>query len=83
LPAASAVAGKLILIQGSASDNDTNTITVNVQGSDHILNHNTGSGTNGLITACTVTGLAEFVSSGSVWYLTRIVDNSGVGCDSK
>ena len=84
LPLASTTAGKLILIQGSATDTDANTITINVQGSDHILNHNSFSPAgNGQATSCTVTGLAEFVSSGSLWYLTRLVDNSGTGCDSK
>jgi hypothetical protein len=80
---ASTVAGKLILIQGSAAATDANTITITVQGSDHILNHNTLSTTSGQITSCLVTGAAEFVSTGSVWYLTRLVNNSGTGCDSK
>jgi hypothetical protein len=83
LPLAGTVAGKLILIQGSATATNTNTITVNVQGSDHIVNHNSFNTSQGQITSCAVTGSAEFVSSGSLWYLTRLVDNSGTGCDSK
>jgi hypothetical protein len=83
LPAAGATPGKLILIEGSSGDDDTNTITVKVQSGDHILNHYTLSGSAGQITSCTVTGVAEFVSSGSLWYLTRLVDNSGTGCDNQ
>jgi hypothetical protein len=83
LPHASTTAGKLILIQGSAAANDSNTITVTVQSGDHIVNHNSLNTSQGQITSCTVTDLAEFVSSGSLWYLTRLVDNSGTGCDSK
>jgi hypothetical protein len=83
LPLASSAAGKLILIQGSATDTNTNTITISVQGSDHIVNHNSFNTSQGQIASCTVTGMAEFVSSGSLWYLTRLVDNSGTGCDSK
>ncbi len=82
LPLASTVAGKLILIQGSATDTNTNTITINVQSGDHIVNHNSFNTSQGQITSCPVTGSAEFVSSGSLWYLTRLVDNSGTGCDS-
>ena len=83
LPVAATVAGKLILIEGSATDTNANEITINVQGSDHILNHNSGSLTAGQITSCAVTGAAEFVSNGSLWYLTRLVNNTGTLCDSK
>lgn len=83
LPHASSAAGKLILIQGSNAANNTNTITINVQSGDHILNHNSFSPSqNGQATTCTVTSSAEFVSSGSLWYLTRLVDNRG-SCDSQ
>jgi Collagen triple helix repeat (20 copies) len=82
LPHASTAAGKLILIQGAATATDTNTITINVQSGDHILNHNSFNTSGGQATSCTVTSSAEFVSSGSLWYLTRLVDNAG-SCDSK
>jgi hypothetical protein len=84
LPLASSAAGKLILIQGSAAATDSNTITINVQGSNHILNHNSFSqAQTGEATTCNVTSSAEFVSDGSsLWYLTRLVDNAG-SCDSQ
>lgn len=81
LPLASSAAGRLILIQGSSTATDSNTITIGVQGSDHILNHNSNNVT-GQATSCTVTSSAEFVSSGSLWYLTRLVDNKG-SCDNQ
>jgi hypothetical protein len=78
LPLANSAAGKLILFQGSSNYivANLNTITIRVQGSDHILNHNSYSPTmDGHATSCKVTSTAEFVSDGtSLWYLTRLVD---------
>ena len=87
LPHANSAAGKLILFQGSQNFTGTNKITINVQGTDHILNHNSFSPTmDGKATTCTVTSTAEFVSDGvSLWYLTRLIDHesSSTSCDQQ
>ena len=85
LPLASSGAGKLIHFQGSANFTGSNTITINRQGSDQIVNHNSVSFNSGLLTACTVQISAEFVSDGSsLWYLTHIVNHTGgTTCDSQ
>jgi flagellar basal body rod protein FlgG len=72
------------MIQGSSESTGSNAITITVQGSDHILNHNASSPTqNGQATSCTVTNAAEFVSDGtSLWYLTRLIDFAA-SCDSQ
>jgi hypothetical protein len=84
LPPATSGAGKLILVQGSSESTGSNAINITVQGSDHILNHNSSSPTqNGQATTCTVTNAAEFVSDGtSLWYLTRLIDFAA-SCDSQ
>lgn len=79
LPPANSGAGKLILIQAGTNFTNTNTITVQVQGSDHMLNHNSTNPT-GQITSCQV-GALELVSDGtSLWYITREVNSN---CDEK
>jgi len=87
LPHANSAAGKLILIQGAANYNtgSPNTVTINVQASDHILNHNSFSTAAGQATTCTVITTAEFVSDGvSLWYLTQLDQNgSPSACDSQ
>ena len=87
LPLANTAAGKLILFQGASNYTGTNPITIQVQGSDHILNHNSFSPSqDGRATTCTVTSTAEFVSDGtSLWYLTRLVDitSNASSCDSQ
>ena len=85
LPLANSGAGKLIHFQGSAGFTGSNTITINRQGTDQIVNHDSVSANSGLVTACTVQISAEFVSDGSSrWYLTQIVNHTGgTSCDSQ
>jgi hypothetical protein len=87
LPHANSAAGKRILIEGTAQINasQTNTITINVQGSDRILNHDSFSTNAGQATSCQVLNTAEFVSNGSsLWYLTQLITSgSATSCDNQ
>jgi collagen triple helix repeat protein len=86
LPLANSASGKQILIQAAVNYNGSNTITINVQGGDHILNHNSNSPTgDGQATTCTVVNTAEFVSDGvSRWYLTQFFQNGAANaCDNQ
>jgi hypothetical protein len=86
LPHAASGAGKLILIQNASAYNGSNSIVIGVQGTDHIINHNSFNTSQGKATSCTVWTSAEFVSDGtSLWYLTRVVGGTvgaAVSCDS-
>ncbi len=67
LPAASTLKGKMVVVQATAFNPSTASITIQRAGSDHILRHQLAP--NDLVTSVTTGYAAQFISDGTNWLL--------------
>jgi hypothetical protein len=67
LPLAGTLKGKMVVVQATAFNPTTASITVHSGGSDHILQHQLAP--NDLVTSITTGFAAQFISDGTNWLL--------------